>query len=287
MRWDDLRLVLAVVRAGSFLGGARALGLSHSTASRRIGALEAELGVQLLERTPDGLSPTTAGEHMLAVAERAEADVLGLQRAIVGKDARLHGTVRVAIPYLFATYLFMPAFAGFGRRYPDIELSLVAGYQHADLTRREADAAIRVTNDPPESAVGRRIATMEVALYGPTARRARRAPLPWVGLDDGRPVPRWYQAQHPNAPMGVRVNDYPLALEAVRAGLGAAVLPACVADGQSGLRRLESRPELSVGLWLLTHADLRRTARVRALLDWLAEALPPLVGVGDAAGAPT
>jgi len=81
----------------------------------------------------------------------------------------------------------------------------------------------------------------------------------------------------------VRVNDHPLALEAVRAGLGAAVLPVCVADRQPGLRRLESRPELSVDLWLLTHADLRRTARVQALLDWLAEVLPDLVGGGDEA----
>lgn len=276
--WDDLRIILAVLRAGSFLGGARSLGISHSTASRRIAALEAALGTRLLERTPDGLVPTAAGERMHDVAQRAEAEIQQLARTIAGGDARLRGTVRVAVPYLLATHLLMPVFAEFARHYPEIQLELIASYEHADLTRREADVAIRVTDAPPRSAVGRRIATLEVALYGPSARKARRSPLPYVGLDDGRPVPRWYRERWPGASLGVRVNDYPLALAAVRAGLGAAPLPACVAEGQPGLRRLAPLPQLEVGLWLLTHADLRRAARIRALLDWLVEALPPRVG---------
>lgn len=275
--WDDLRIMLAVVRAGSFLGGARALGISHSTASRRIAALEVTLGVELLERTPDGLVPTPAGEQMRDVAERTAAEILGLTRAIEGRDTQLYGTVRIAMPYLLATDLLMPVFAGFARRYPEVKLELVASFAPADLTRREADVAIRVTDAPPQSAVGRRIATLEVALYGPTQRKARGGPLPYVGLDDGRPAPAWYVERCPGATLGVRVNDYPLALEAVRAGLGAAALPACVAEGQAGLRRMAALPELGVGLWLLTHADLRKAARIRAVLDWLAEALPPLV----------
>ena len=273
--WDDLRMLLAILRAGSFLGGSRALEISHSTASRRIAALEETLGVQLLERTPDGLLPTAAGEHVRELAERAEADMLALRRTIAGQDMRLHGTVRVAMPYLLATYLLMPAFAEFARRYPDITLELVASYEHADLLRREADVAIRVTNAPPQSAVGRRIATLETALY--VARKSKATAPPYVGLDDGRPVPRWYHEHAPGAPLGVRVNDYPLAIEAVRAGMGAAALPVCVAERQTGLRRLAPLPEQDVGLWVLTHADLRRTARIRALLDWLAEALPPLL----------
>ncbi|MEM9453219.1 MAG: LysR family transcriptional regulator [Myxococcota bacterium] len=275
--WDDLRTVLAVLRAGSFLGGARALGISHSTASRRIAALEAALGVALIERTPDGLVPTAAGQQMHDVAERAEAEIQGLTRSIAGRDSRLFGTVRVAIPYLLATSLLMPAFAQFVGRYPDIQLELVASYGHVDLTRREADVAIRVTDAPPQSAVGRRIGTLDVALYGPRARRARHSPLPYVGLDDGRPVPRWYHERWPDAVLGVRVNDYPLALEAVRAGMGAAVLPVCVAERQAGLRCLMALPERGVGLWLLTHADLRKAARVRALLDHLGDALPLLL----------
>lgn len=275
--WDDLRTVLAVLRAGSFLGGARALGISHSTASRRIAALEIALGVALVKRTPDGLVPTAAGQQMHDVAERAEAEIQGLTRSIAGRDSRLFGTVRVAIPYLLATSLLMPVFAEFAGRYPDIQLEIVAGYAHADLTRREADVAIRVTDAPPQSAVGRRIATLEVGLYGPRTRRVRRSPLPFVGLDDGRPVPRWYHERWPGAPLGVRVNDYPLALEAVRAGMGAAVLPVCVAERQVGLRGLMALPELGVGLWLLTHADLRKAARVRALLDHLADVLPSLL----------
>ncbi|MEM7151679.1 MAG: LysR family transcriptional regulator [Myxococcota bacterium] len=273
--WDDLRMLLAILREGSFLGGARTLEISHTTASRRTAALERALGVQLLERTPDGLLPTAAGEHVRDLAERAEADMLALRRTIAGQDMRLFGTVRVAMPYLLATYLLMPTLADFARQYPDITLELVASYEHADLLRREADVAIRVTNDPPQSAVGRRIATLETGLY--VARKSRTSTPAYVGLDDGRPVPRWYHARYPEAPLGVRVNDYPLLLEAVRSGLGAAALPMCVAERQTGLRRVAPLPEQDVGLWVLTHADLRRTARIRALLDWLAEALPPLL----------
>ncbi|MCH9684336.1 MAG: LysR family transcriptional regulator [Deltaproteobacteria bacterium] len=279
MSWDDLKTVLAVLRAGSFLNGARALGVSHSTASRRITALEAMLGVKLLERTPEGLVPTAAAEQIRDVAERTEADVLDLQRAIAGGDTRLSGTVRVAVPYLFAVYMLMPMFQEFRQRYPDIQLEIIAGYAHTDLTRREADVAVRVTDSPPESAVGRRIATLDVALYGPASAPHRpKHPLPYVALDDGSPIPRWYVERYPNATLGPRVNDYPLALEAVRAGLGATALPTCVADQQSGLRRIIHLPDLRVGLWLLTHADLRKTARVRAVLDALAQALPARLG---------
>lgn len=278
VNWDDLRMLLAVFRAGSFSAGARELGLGSSTVSRRAAAIEEALGVRLLQRTPEGLLATTAGEHLRELAEQSEAGLVAFRRAIAGGDMRLGGVVRLAIPDL-AAKLLMPTLAEFERRYPGIALDIAAGREHVDLLRGEADVAIRNTNSAPESAVGRRLGTLEVAMY--VSRTSRGEAPPYISLGGELRLPDWYRARFPNSRLGMRVNSLSLVFEAVRAGLGAGALPVCIAGALPEFRRMDGLPGYELGVWALTHADLRRTARVRVLLDWLGAVVPGLLSSGN------
>ncbi|MCG8422202.1 MAG: LysR family transcriptional regulator [Proteobacteria bacterium] len=277
MNWDDVRYFLAIARAGSYVGAADELGVSHTTVSRRIQAFEGSLGARLVERLPDGLGLTAAGERMLQAAQSSEREFLAAERQIAGRDTRLFGSLRVTVPYLLADHLLMRHFAAFAAVHPDIELQIIAAPTLVSLTRREADVAIRVTNQPPESAVGRRVAVLCWALYvSETLHRTCRdnaVPVPFIGLDDDAQVPDWYAECFPGARLRARVNDHALLVEAVRAGMGAAVLARFVGDREPGLRRVMDLPDRDVGLWLLTHAEIRSAARVRVFLDTMHEVL--------------
>lgn len=277
MDWDNVRYVLAVARTGSYVGAAESLDVAHTTVSRRVSAMERALGVRLFERRSGSLAPTAAGEHVMRSARRIEADLLAMERRVLGQDEHLRGTLRVTVPYLLADHLLMPHLAAFARKHPEIELQVIASHAVMSLTRREADIAIRVTDRPPETAIGRRVAVLRWAIYvsDKARRRCRRADqsVPYIGIDDDSPVPEPYVQRYPGARMGMRVNDHALVVEAVRAGLGAGTLARFVGDQQPDLRRIVDLPGQDVSLWLLTHAELRRTARVRLFMETMHRAL--------------
>lgn len=155
--WDDLRVFLAVARAGSLSGAARALSVNHSTVFRRIGAFEAALGVRLFERQSDGYLLTPAGEELRDGALRIEEEIASLSRKVAGQDLRLSGAVRVTTIDMLAFGLLPRHLARFRDAYPGIEIELVVGNTMLNLSRREADVALRVGNTPPETLVGRRV----------------------------------------------------------------------------------------------------------------------------------
>mgnify|MGYP000215225287 CR=1 FL=1 len=279
--WDEFKLVLAIARAGSLSGAGRALGASHATVFRRLNATEAKLGVELFQRRRDGYVPTQAGEEMAATAQRMERDALEVERRVVGRDLRPSGTVRVTTTDTLLTWLLADVFAAFHAAYPDIELAVSVSNQIYDLSRREADAAIRPASAPAGHLVGRRIATIALAVYGRADRAAPAADdlaaQPWVGAL----APMFYQpAEDWMARIGAarncryRLDSVSGMHAAVRSGSGLAVLPCYVGDADPALQRLSAPiPECATDLWLLTHADLRKTARVRAFLDHAAEAV--------------
>ena len=276
--WDDLRLFLAVARAGSLSGAARAIGVNHSTVFRRIGAFEEALGVRLFDRLPSGYALTAAGEEMQESALRVEAEIAALDRRVTGQDLRLSGVVRITTVDMLAQGLLPRHLLGFRRAYPGIEIELTAGNATLNLTRREADVALRVGNQPPEALVGRRMGRLVFAVYGAAGAGDAAAPLadqPWIGLNDEHaPLVREFAAFLPGVRPGFRVNSVAAAISAAKAGIGLATLPCGIADLEPGLVRLEELPEsFTLDLWLLTHEDLRRSARIRALLDFMAEAL--------------
>jgi len=282
LEWNDLYLVLAVCREGTLSGAARVLGVNHSTVFRRIVAIEEKLAVRLFERFPTGYVMTEAGEAILESGERVENEVLGLSRKLVGRDFQLSGVLRVAVPDALLMKVLMPHFARFSKRYPNIQLEVEISNNYLNLTKREADIAVRATTLPPETLVGRKVCSLVSTLYGTTEYLAEQSNhhidnYAWVMPDEALsnlPITKWLLKKNPNAKVMLRCNTLLGIHEAVRNNIGIASLPCFLADQDEQLQRVIAPPdELATELWLLTHQDLRRTARVRALMDFLAEAL--------------
>lgn len=282
--WDDLRFFLAVARTGSLSAAARALAVNHSTVFRRIGALEEGVSARLFERRARGYALTAVGERMLTIAEQVEDDILALSRTVLGADTSLRGPVRVAtVDELLA--LIAPRLYRFYERYPDIELEVSAEPRIVSLTRREADVALRPGGRPDEpDVVGRRLCGLAAAVYASPAYIARHGqPERDHDLDEHRFVgmasssvrvsmSRMLRELVAEPRIAFRANNMLGQLAGARAGFGLAILPCFMGDPEPGLVRVvDPDPDHVAGVWLLIHGDLRQTARVRALVDFLAD----------------
>jgi DNA-binding transcriptional LysR family regulator len=277
--WDDLRTALSLAERGSVRGAARALGVSHSTVLRRIAALESVTSVRLFERKPEGYELTPAGQDVFDTARAVEDLVVALERRVEGRDLRLSGPIRVTLPDPFLPFL-LPVFREFGRAHPEIEVTLAVGVGYADLAHREADVAIRTTSEPPPDLVGRRVAEAGVAIYGSKRYLSRRSTrdleaLDWIGWEEGSAMAfaQWMRKCVPRARVALRVTTSWVISEAIDADLGVALLPCATGSVKKGWQQVRQLKEASAPLWILTHKDLRTTARVRALRDFLADAI--------------
>lgn len=281
MDWESVKFFLAVAREGSLAGGGRVLGVKHSTVLRRIAALEAELGLTLFDRTPNGCLLTAAGREMMATAVAVDEEMVGMERRLSGRDLRLHGTVRLAtigvmVPWIAA------ALAELRQIHPLIRVEVAISPTSVSLARHEADIALRLSRNPPESLVGRRLATLAYGIYAaadhPAALRRDDdlAAQDWISYADSRaevPQAQWVAANVPDDRIVMRANHTGMIVAAVAAGIGLGVLPCYLGDADPGLVRLRPLALAGHDLWILTHGDLRRTPRVRAVMDFLAKAL--------------
>lgn len=279
--WNDLRLVLAIVRTGSLTSAARSLGVVHSTAFRRLAALEQRLGVRLFERLPAGAyAATSAGARIAEAAERVEHETQALDRDLLGADLRLSGRLRVTCSESVAYSLLTPAVGAFRAVHPGVVVDLLIDNRALSLSRREADVAIRAARPREPALHGRKVADAAWALYAAPALLAVHGPLdpadlgahPFVGWDaDGRGVNSadWLERHVPEAAVVYRTSSVVNQMVAACAGLGVALLPCVLGDAEPRLQRALPEPlsELDRELWIVTHADLRRTARVRAFMD--------------------
>jgi DNA-binding transcriptional LysR family regulator len=275
VNWDDLRVALAVARAGSVRGASRALRVSHSTVLRRLQELEAAVGARLFERTLERYELTNAGQDLFDTASDIEDGVLSLERRVEGRDLKLSGPLRVTLPDPLLPAL-LPVFHRFMDEYTEIDLTLSVAVEYLDLAQREADVALRIASAPPPELVGRRVASVACAIYGSERYLHGRATrnlgrLAWVGWPSGSAMgfARWMQEHVPKARVALRVDNSWALRDAVDAHVGVALLPCVLGDARPGWRRVRLVPEVSVPLWILTHRDLRATARVRALRDTL------------------
>lgn len=277
LAWDDVRLVKTVFEAKGLAGAAERLGVNHSTVFRRLGQIEQGLGVKLFERHRTGYALTPAGEEMTALAERMEDDVASFTRKLAGQALSPGGELRVTTNDTLLVHLLSPLFARFMAACPDVRLDVVLANQALNLSKRDADVAIRATDSPPESLVGRRVATITWALYGRMADIPHGADLfarRWITLGDSFTAfkaVRFVRDRVPPENIVYKVNTVLGLAEAVEAGIGIGFLPCFIADPRPGLARLSPPdPAFAAGLWLLTHPDLRQSARVRAFLDFMA-----------------
>jgi DNA-binding transcriptional LysR family regulator len=286
--WNDLRYFLAVARGRSTLAASRALHVSQTTVARRIAALEDALGLALFDKRQAGYALSPAGEELLADAERVEAAADRFSQAAAARTRDLSGTVCITTEDIYATGLLAPLLRELHDRHPQIIIDLDTAQQVRDLGGGEADIALRSSSAPnqPAGTVGRRIGIDDWTLYcsrdyaerhgvPQSVRDLKRHAI--VGGGGGnlwRHYQAWLQelgledqvAMHHGSSIGL--------LTAVRSGFGVAVLPCIVADGDPNLIRcIPPRDGHGRVLWLLTHDRVRRSPRVRAVIDFLYERL--------------
>ncbi|OVZ58572.1 LysR family transcriptional regulator [Pigmentiphaga sp. NML030171] len=279
MNWDDARVFLAIRRAGTLRGAAALLEVDQATAGRRLAALEAALGARLFLRTPNGYVPTPAGELAGTAAERMEQAANQLQRQMQGLDDKLCGVVRVATSDTMASFYVIPALRALREAHPDIRVVLGTSTQLTNLTRREADIAVRTVKPTSPDLIARRLARRQIGVYASRDYLRRRGEPAVDAALKGHDVIRYDRPLGPldggrlggvsigNARVALEVNSGMMMLEAVRAGLGLGELAVSTAQGDPELVRIWPERTERLDVWLVLHADLNRTARVRAVAD--------------------
>jgi DNA-binding transcriptional LysR family regulator len=280
LSWDDFRYIKAIAEARSLNGAAEALNVNHSTVFRRLGQIEKLLGSQLFERGRAGYALTPSGEDMVALAARIGEDITSFERKVTGQDLRPSGELRITTNDMVLIHLLTDVLIGFRKLYPEIVIEIVVSNTLLNLTRRDADIAVRAGSKPPGTMSGRRIAKCAWAVFGAAA--AHQQPFKpdsdatrfnWISFSDHMGlanVAKWLKAHAVGADRIVYKVDTMLGMaEAVGGDVGLAALPCFVGNSVPGLKRLtEPLPELEGELWIVTHPDLSTSARVRAFVDY-------------------
>jgi DNA-binding transcriptional LysR family regulator len=277
MNWDDIRFFLAIVRANSLSGAARLLKVSQPTVSRRLAAMERQFGVKLFDRTGNGYELSAAGADILETATHVEEELNSIDRKVFGQDWRLSGNLRVTCTEVLANQYLSPHLNEFINQHPDINLSIVCTFQHLSLSRREADVAIRITNQPPDTLIGRRLVKVAMGVYAAKSNIMGTSPADWewIGWQDEAYNRAFITTPFPQAKIRHRVDDMQTIRSMARAGLGVATLPTYMADPDPYLQRIldDPIPGTAQDLWVLTHPDVRRVARVRIFADFISKAI--------------
>lgn len=279
MNWDDLRVVLAICREGSLSGAAKVLGTSHSTVFRQINAIEKKLSTRFFNRLSHGYEMTEAGETVLKRAADIEEDILDLERELASNDLRLRGNIRLTAPEGLTSFLLIPHIASFYQKHPDIHVELIVSSDDLQLSRHEADIAIRTTIKPPPYCIGKKVCEFNLAVYATKAYLQKVSGLEfpaydYLQIDNGVnwfPPPYWTKDSPPK--IIFKCSSIISVTWATNEGVGAAILPCLIGEKEPELKRASPIFKNIAELWILTHADLRQTARVKALMEHLYECL--------------
>ncbi len=273
--WDDIRYFLAVARCGNVTSAAKMLGVNHSTVSRRIRALEEKHGVRLFERIPTGYEMTDSAADIYELAIEIESKNSQVSRQLFGQDSRLQGKINITMPHDILEYCLIEQLAEFRTFQPNIHLNLFVAKGLKDMAAREADVAIRLTDNPPDYLIGKKVAALQHGIYGNCliSSSDKQPIIVWSGEES---LPSWAQEHFPNGEIVMRVDDLYSMYCAVKAGIGIArmpcYLPDVIADEQVERFNIDL-PRSTWGVWVLSHIDLRNTARVRCCREFITEKL--------------
>lgn len=281
MEWSDLKLFLAIARFGTLGAAARSLGLTQPTMGRRLRALEASLGQTLFQRTTDGFVLTNEGTAVFAGAERIEEEALAMERVLAGGSRQLDGFLRLSSSDWFGVHVLSPVLAEFSQVHPKVEIELLTDSRLLNLSRREADLVFRIRPFTEAEVISRKLIHIEYGLY-----IRRGAPHPEAGDGTGArlismdeafsdmPDVGWLQRLLPRANTVMRSNSRDVQAALCANGAGLAVLPRPLGDSLAVVELVDlGEPPPGRDTWVGYHRDMKRLARLRALLDLVIERL--------------
>lgn len=287
LRWDDLRVLLALYREGSLKRAATVMGVNVSTMSRRLDALEAAADAHLFDRTPEGTLPTAVTEELVAFAESMEHAAMGFVRGLEQLEVEPEGEVRVACAPGVADHFLAPAVGDLCEKHPKVRLTILSGIGYVDLTRREADIALRLNRPATGDLVATRIATQGFCVVAAPGLAAALGTLTdpnaarWVtwGQELAHlPDRAWIDAHVASERVALVTSSMTAQIEAVRTGFALMLAPTpyrelrglaevrCTRKWQRSIRGL---PESA--LWLVGHRAMRSVPRVSAVWSWLSD----------------
>ncbi|WP_274423277.1 LysR family transcriptional regulator [Chelativorans sp. YIM 93263] len=283
MNWDDVRIFLAVARAGQILGAARRLGLNHATVSRRVAALEEAVGAKLFRRQPTGSELTPAGERLLNSAERMEADMISVRAEVGGEGEKISGTVRIGAPDGFGVSFLAPRLGALTVRYPELSIQLVPVPRSFSLSKREADIAITVDRPTEGRLIAAKLIDYSLALYASRAYAAEHG-LPQSAEELSKHRLVGYVPDlviSPTLDYAAEISDTWSAsfavssamgqVEAVRSGAGIGILHSFIAHRHEDLVRIPFAEPIRRNYWLVYHESMRPTRRIQAVGAFIGE----------------
>jgi DNA-binding transcriptional LysR family regulator len=281
MNWDDMRIFLAVARAGNLSAAARSLKVTQPTVGRRLRTLEETLAVRLFDRLPDGFAPTAAGQELIPLAEEMERTAEALHRRRASLADRVSGTVRLSVTEITAQFL-SDHIASLRERLPDIEIEIAVSHRNANLSKREADLVLRECLPDQQGLIARKLGEFRYAVYGAAdyvhrhrvaLTEGRYQASDWVGYDEEHAYftpQKWLNQKLGGRAAVVRVNNGIVLQNAVRNGAGLGVLPCFAGDKDSALVRVTPPlTEMASTKHVIVHEDLRRVPSIRAVMDEL------------------
>lgn len=280
INWDDLYYFVVVARTGNLSRAARVLEVNHSTVFRRIAGLESSLGLRLFDRKSDGYELTEAGKIIMEVASQVDEDISALNLRLSGKDFQISGTLRITTTDTLIASFLPPHLLSFRQKYPAIEIDLISDNAFLNLSKQEADIALRLCRNPPQELVGEKIAELGWALYasqGYLDEHGRPdSPEELVNHfivcgDESLPqitANSWLMSYTPEEAVVMRSNSTMNLFSAIKAGIGMGMLPCHLGDSDSTLEAVfPPGSALTSDLWVLTHSDLRKSAAVTAFME--------------------
>jgi DNA-binding transcriptional LysR family regulator len=279
----DLETVLALTRTGTLALAGERLGLDGSTVFRTLQRIEKGLGQRLFERSRTGYQASELAQELATLAEQMEVQLEAARSLAQMRPEQVSGSVRITTTDTILHGLVAPALKLLHNQHPLLSFELHAGNELANLTRRDADIAIRATRRPPQHLVGKQVGPIRVALYAANTSPLRTfdadiaVSASWIAPDDAlpdHPSVVWRKKHFPKVTPAYRVNSILTVAELVGQGLGIGLLPVFLANGRSDLRQLtDALDECQTDLWLLTHTESRHLRRVSTVFSHLAQAL--------------
>jgi len=280
--WDDLRIVLAVVEAGSVNAAATKLRVNHATVLRRIAAFELQYDVRIFDRNARGYRVLPSGQQVIRAIQAVKSTVEAVERAISGQSEQARGLVRLTTTDTFSSLILPKILNDLRKQQPLIRLDIQTTGAHLSLSQLDADITIRPAVALSPELNGIAAAKLGFAVYGSkdyvVGLRGTAAPeANWlsVGVLLNKSLPgRWLSENVPETRIVATADSFLTLRDLAKAGLGLAMLPCCVGDTSSGLVRMQNRaPDILVDIWVATHADMADVARIKIIRDGLVDGL--------------